>query len=468
MMKIYLFLALATMSFSGWTQQPCPAVRLRVGVVSDIHVSRLSTELETYEYGNSMTFRHALEWFDACGVDAVVCAGDMSDRGTQAMLEICGRIWEDVFPRNHGRDGRPVEPIFIYGNHDSDPKWFDRCSGLLDGKTEEECARLKASSISRNEASSWTRAFGEDWSPIYLKSVKGYSFVCVHWGHERGLGEFLRQRKEDGAISAGRPFFCVQHPAPRGTIYGTHNLDADDGTTSGVLSKYPDAVSISGHSHISCALETSIWQGAFTAIGASSLAYQSRFRDDVPSLNVGGSELASEDPRYPAASSRSREGLLLTVYDDRLVVERREFVRDAKLGPDWVIPLGLRDVTRPYAPAEIQRRLAVPTFPKDARLGVSVSGNMTIVSFPSTLYSADHARCVWYELEVVDGVRTIHRARLMADEFFAPLDGQHGDVRFFLNVTECPQDRKLRFEVRARDIFDRKSEALCFWGRDGS
>lgn len=462
LMRAWMVLVLSVLTFSGWPQQSESAVCLRVGVVSDIHVSRLSVKPETYAYGNSTTFRHALEWFDVQGVDAVVCAGDMSDRGTPEMLKICGRIWREVFPGNRGRDGRPVEPIFIYGNHDSDSRWFDRCSGLLNGKTEEVCARLKSSSISRNEASAWKRAFGEDWSPIYLKRVKGYSFVCAHWGHERGLGEFLRQQEERGTITAGRPFFCVQHPAPRGTIYGTHNLDADDGTTSGVLSKYPDAVSISGHSHISCALETSIWQGAFTAIGASSLAYQSRFRNEVPSLNVGGSEWASEDSRYPAASSRSREGLLLTVYDDRLVVERREFVRDAKLGPDWVIPLGSGDVARPYAPAEVQRRLAVPTFPKEARLSVSVSKDVTTVSFPSALYSADCARCVWYELDVSDGTRTIHRARIMADEFFAPLGVRRGDVRFFLNNVECPQDRKLRFEVRARDIFDRKSEALCF------
>lgn len=39
------------------------------------------------------------------------------------------------------------------------------------------------------------------------------------------------------------------------------------------------------------------------------------------------------------ASRWSRQGMLWKVYDDRIVIRRREFLLGRELGPDWVMPL---------------------------------------------------------------------------------------------------------------------------------
>jgi len=443
--------ALLSLPRSAWAGLGQP--RLRFGVVSDIHVSRYSRQPETYAYGNSTTFRTALEYFRDRGADAVVCAGDMSDRGVTSMLDFCGEVWKDVFPGNKAPDGRTVEPVFVYGDHDSDKGWFDRASGMLRGKSEAEAEAIKANSISRNEACAWEHAFGEKWAPVYLKRVKGYAFVGAHWGHERELGAFLEAHRSE--LKGTLPFFEVQHPHPRGTLYGKYTWGEDGGDSTRALSTFPNAVSFSGHSHTSVALEASVWQGAFTAIGCSSLSYQTLFeRKGVQ--NAGGKG------RYQTASSRSREGLLVSVYDGCLAIERREFVRNESLGPDWIIPLPLDPRHGAFTREETCRRLAAPAFPKEAKLTVVRKGEFFEVNAPSAIYAPDRTRTVWYELAAWrDGAaKPAYAAGLVANEFFAPFGKTPSGMTFKVRPDELGGAGKVRLEVTARDIFDRVSAAL--------
>ena len=426
--------------------------RLKFGVVSDIHVSRLSAKPETYAYGNSTTFKTALEYFRDQGVDAVVCPGDMSDRGLVTMLDVCGQVWRQVFPNNRAPDGRKVEPIFVYGNHDSDKWWFDRASGSLNGKSAAEAETIKAKSISRNEAAAWKHAFGEPWEPVCLKRVNGYAFVCVHWGHEGKLPAFLAAHRDE--LKGSRPFFEVQHPHPKGTLYGKYAWGEDGGATTRALAGFPNVVSLSGHSHTSIALEASVWQGAFTAIGCSSLSYQTRFgRKDVRNVSM-------KDRRYQAASSRSREGMLVTVYDGCLEIERREFVRGEPLGPNWVIPLPVDAGNCPFSYEVQKKRLRPPEFPKGAKLTVTNTKDYIEIGLPSALHALDRTRTIWYELTVFDGGKSVYSATLLADGFFAPYGKIPQTTVFKLRPDELPDDGNFRYEVVARDIFDRVSRPL--------
>ena len=91
--------------------------RLKVGVVSDIHV--IAEDADRPCQGDTRTFRHALRWFDAQGVDAVIVAGDMADNGLVPQLQRVADAWNAVFPNGRSTlDGRKVERCFIYGNHD--------------------------------------------------------------------------------------------------------------------------------------------------------------------------------------------------------------------------------------------------------------------------------------------------------------------------------------------------------------
>ena len=87
----------------------CGTPRMKVGVLSDIHVRNEETQ---------KVFIKALEWYRAQGVDAVLVAGDMADHGLVFQLQLVADAWFKVFPENKTPDGRPVTQLLQYGNHD--------------------------------------------------------------------------------------------------------------------------------------------------------------------------------------------------------------------------------------------------------------------------------------------------------------------------------------------------------------
>ncbi len=82
---------------------------IRFGVVSDVHLLRP---------GHAEMLEKAFVYFRERDVDAVVIPGDIADTGRISELRRCADVFKRVFPKAAGRDGRRVEKVFIYGNHD--------------------------------------------------------------------------------------------------------------------------------------------------------------------------------------------------------------------------------------------------------------------------------------------------------------------------------------------------------------
>ena len=100
------------------------APSLRLGVVSDIHFLLEPKTRKLRKDWDATTFVHALKYFRERNVDAVVLAGDLAESGIVAELQFVMDAWQSVFPQDRGADGRKVERLFIYGNHDIDaPFW---------------------------------------------------------------------------------------------------------------------------------------------------------------------------------------------------------------------------------------------------------------------------------------------------------------------------------------------------------
>lgn len=59
-------------------------------------------------------------------MDAVLIAGDLFTSSDIRELEIVAETWYEVFPGDRGSDGRPVERLFITGNHDLDDWLYHR------------------------------------------------------------------------------------------------------------------------------------------------------------------------------------------------------------------------------------------------------------------------------------------------------------------------------------------------------
>ena len=423
------------------------------GVVSDVHM-RIAADGNGLAAGyDTQTLEHALSWFRDQGVDAVMIPGDLADSGLLPELEAVAAAWFKVFPNDRAPDGRHVERLFVYGNHD----W----NGWVYSKRAETIftneAERRRNMVGLDQKGNWERVFHEPFSLVWRKEVKGYSFVGAHWTKEHCIGSSLADEKgiqgvreffaQTAAFDPSRPFFYFQHPHLKNTCYGPWAWGHDNGEAPQVLSAYPNAVAISGHSHYTLTDERSIWQGAFTALGASSLRYTGLPYNSCPPAGyentIAPKPWRTEVDPYKAmpalgagSTQDGRQGMLVRVYDDRIVFVRREFVYDQSLGDDWVVPLAAA-APRPFDFAVRATQVPAPAFPPDATLSVrkvrgkirggkgvkgavpSAETDVYELSFPGA-NARKGARVLEYviRIEGKDGSRV--EKRLLAEDFHLP------------------------------------------------
>jgi len=370
---------------------------LRFGVVSDVHM-RLSADGRTLERAyDTATFERTLAFFRDNGADAVVIAGDIADSGLFGELKAMADAWYRVFPGDRAPDGRKVERIFVFGNHDA--------FGLKNGsRVFKDAAALRMEAIEADPVRAWDACFHEEWKPFFSKNVKGYDFFCSHWKP----GVWCNGIAETGCSGCGdafraamakcdpsKPFFYVQHPHPRDTVYGNCAWGQDDGSATKLLSAFPQAVAFSGHSHEPLTNEKAIWRGAFTSVATGSLRYLSAGavwnRECTAGYENGGCNYylpgvtRADRPAYiskydapkvmPSETSRFdiRVGQLVSVYGDRIVFEKREFESGLVLCDDWTVEL-------PAKPRSFSVRATETThseFPAGAALAAKVAEGET-------------------------------------------------------------------------------------------
>ena len=359
----------------------CGRPNLVFGVVSDVHIAFVQGGKSLHRSYDTTHLEKAFAYFRDNGADAVVIAGDMAHHGLVGELQAVAATWYRVFPDDRASDGRRVERVFVFGNHD----W----SGIKRGKavfgTDEKA--VIANALRTDPKRFWDACFHEEWKEFYTKTVKGYRFVGANWckglaatGDCNGVREEFIAGLADryatiaGEIDPNLPFFHVQHPHPRGTVHGDV-WGQDDGQSVSVLSAYPNAISFSGHSLTTLLDDKAVWQGGFTAVGTATLR------------NVGSSGLSSgvaagfENDRTPKSAKgadalkvmpeidryAAKQGQLVRVYDDRIVFSRRDFAADAPLSDDLVMPLPAKDA-KPFAFESRRAAAKAPRFAAGAAL----------------------------------------------------------------------------------------------------
>jgi len=450
----------AAMALTGCVTGPVAFAgpRLRLGVVSDIHISTeafLHDEHDRACLSTAEMFERALRYFRGRGVDAVVIAGDLTEYGMVGELERVGEIWREIFPDNRGKDGEKVEKLFILGNHDA-IAWGWKSTyygGYWEG--EEKSGKWNAS-IARDPAAAWQKCFGEPYAPLEIRDVKGYKFVLGHWlpadpskgkwsaGAEvAGFGAFLDAHRSE--LAGLRPFFYIQHAHPKGTCLPFASVDRGGAKTA--LSKFPNAVVLSGHAHQPLTDERGFWHGEFVSIGTASLinAGGRNFRENGSPFAAG----AVEDPRTRHLDTfECRQGLYVTAEDGRLTVERRDFVWGLSVGPDWTVP-------------ETPRSEQLPAFPAEAGLAVVATNDGVQLKFPSANAGG---RTYDYEVRAVlvadDYEDVVAARRILAPDFHLPPEkaDRPGDVWFARGA--LPWGAQIRFEVRPVDCRGRKGNPL--------
>ena len=320
--------------------------RIRFGVISDTHV--------TTPESCAMSEK-AFRYFRSRGADAVMVPGDITDWGVRSGFEYFKATWDKVFA------GTDVVPLFCTGNHDFEGWVYgDMTMDMHANGYSEEEALTKL-----GLAAEWERAFSEKYAPIRVRTVKGYDFISAEWDSFSKVPEWMNQNSM--RFKGDRPFFYFQHPPAKGTTPDGAGW-ADNGACFTAFKNYPNAIAFTGHSHVPFNDERSIWQGEFTSIAVPSLSYAA-----VPlgHENGGDKRDGSSVKAMPRLSCRGDlrggQGYFVSVYDDRMVVERIDVEEDCAEGaPAWVVPLG--GGKRPYAPGLRAAASVAPRFPVGAML----------------------------------------------------------------------------------------------------
>ena len=432
--------------------------KLLVGIVSDPHAN---------SDPNNAYFRKALELFRAREVDAVAIPGDFGFVAKHGELLKSAKAWFDVFPDDRLPDGRKVERIFITGNHDEDGWRYGKpAKDRYAGTTPEESA------FAFNRQKFWREAWHEDYTPVFTKTVKGYTFIGRHWlplkryAGNPALAWFAAHGAE---LPADRPFFYLQHEALTGAtthpdagkiVKGVLWDGADDGAVAKVLSAYPNCVAFTGHTHNPLTFDTGIWQGAFTAIDCGS--------DNHWPFTWGGRENG-----HPGAKemkmfdlTAQRHALVMSVYDDRIVFERRCLIHGEPLGADWVVPLG-PGAPRPYTDAAKNAAEPPPEFPAGAKvevrreMGEDFKGDrheQIVVSFPVVNgTAAPFVRA--FDYEIVPSVAGLRYYAVFSHGLSRPPARDTGPVVCRMKASDFPSG-PISFEVRPRDSRGRTGRAI--------
>lgn len=415
---------------------------LRMGVLSDVHVRSSGPSL--------YPLTGALKWFDAQKVDGVIIAGDIADQGLTEQLRHVGAAWDSIFPDNKASDGRAVEKVFVTGNHDNH-FWKHVSAKKLYPDEKERFDR----SIAKDFNAAWTECFHEEFVRLYRKEIKGYSFLGCQYGSQ-GLSGFVG--KERATLDPSKPFFYVQHQHLKNTCYGPWAGGCDDGESTEALSRCPNAVAFSGHSHYSLTDERSVWQGAFTSIGTASLSYITAPRHgSYENANSDGNRV-SEMPKF--SRRHGKHGMLMEVFADRIVLSRKNMFpgRIEPLGPDWTIPLPFAEPP-PFSFASRTAKAVVPEFPANSQVGVrehdgenrnKAKRRQVTVEFPAAVKGG---RVFDYEVRAetpgTDGNRLVRR--VISPTFHLPRRYDKGKVSCVFAEAELPA--KCCFSVYPRTSF---------------
>jgi predicted phosphodiesterase len=435
-----------------------PKPRLKFGVLSDVHV-------RDDKQCDSTTLKRAFAYFRDNGADAVLIAGDIADQGYVSQLKYAADAWYSVFPGDKAPDGRHVEKLFVYGNHDIDGwRWGRKKEQLEDPKVLADAIGASEEKIART----WEECFHEKFEPVWIKDVKGYKFIGCHWGHFDKVEAFVKSHAAE--LKGPKPFFYTQHPHPKDTCMGTWAWGHDAGQSTRALSAFPNSVAFSGHSHYTLTDERTVWQGSFTSINTSSLRYTSldyNFRENAPG-NSGGYRLwkpSGDTPRF--GTGEGRQGMLVEVGDGALVIHRIEFVWGESLGDDWVVPVP----AAAGGPLDFAKRAAkrkAPVFEESARAKAAVESGKDGVKFVSVSFPAAKSvdKCRVFEYEVSANIleddvdMAVAVRRVLAPDFFLPDSkcGRSGLCRF--RLSDLPQKAALRFEVRPVECFGLKGRPI--------
>ena len=420
-LSIFVYLAsLMTPSFVS----PVPEIEqddfvpvLRFVAASDTHIETLG-DTGCKRTSAMIKTAYAISEADADykNLDAVVFSGDITDNGRRNSFYAFAAVTD-----NEIREG--TERLAVVSKaHDS----YAFLNNSLDVFT----------GITGQEETDFHRVInGFHFIGISRSStLKHYTDEQVKW-----LDENLASAVAD---DPEKPVFVFQHEHVKDTVYGSSKTDGWGlDVFTEVLSKYPQAVHISGHSHFPANDPRAVWQGSFTAINDGGLAYYE--------LAVDG-----KNGQFPEEKDRMSQALIIEVDADNRVLVKVLDVDEGKIMREFLIDNIGEENKEKYSFEKRKENSSAPVFQEDATLAYEKKGIKHYITVPQATVSGDN-EVFLYRISVVNEKgKTVYEDWAFSQYFFAD---KPESITFDGFVT---LNKSFTVKVCAEDVWGNRSEPL--------
>ena len=409
---------------------------LRFAITSDTHLfnryqgsdpqeARLANVFKvSYNYAKQSTYNK---------LDAVLVAGDISEGDAGEFV-----MFKDIVDANI-QEGTQL--IVGMGNHDF--------RGGLEASawTEDAAKKLEAA---------FKETFGLESADQHVV-IGGYHFISLSPNAENlgnNVGESYSEAKlawleaeiqKAIAEDATKPVFVMQHHHASGTVYGSGAAGGKQAGLYNLLSKYPQVVDFSGHSHYPVNDPRNVWQGAFTAIGTGTLYYTGFDINGGPSgvspdgyqgdYSTSGSKNGADYGVFQIIELNADNDIRVIVYDLRSFEELSRFV-----------------IPNPVENKDFKIEQAVPEFAEDTDIYYE-DGYIYV----QQAVSEDIIES--YRVEVYEGDKFIGTYYGLSGYVY-PKQLQPEYVR--IKVGELAENKGYTVKVYAVNVYGEKSDALVF------
>ena len=206
-----------------------------------------------------------------------------------------------------------------------------------------------------------------------------------------------------------KPVFVFQHEHVKDTVYGSSKTDGWGlDVFTQVLSKYPQVVHISGHSHFPANDPRAVWQGTFTAINDGGLAYFE--------LAVDG-----KNGQFPEEKDRMSQALIIEVDADNRVLVKVLDVDEGKIMREFLIDNIAEKNKEKYSFESRGEKADAPVFPDGASLAYEKKGLKHYITVPQADVSEDNEVFV-YRISVINkNGKTVHEDWAFSQYFFSDM-----------------------------------------------
>ncbi|MBQ9501466.1 MAG: metallophosphoesterase [Lentisphaeria bacterium] len=328
---------------------------LKLGVLGD--VQGLPAR---HDWGMN-NFSRALDILKEKGVDVLLSLGDIAEGGDPDTYALYWEMIEERF----GKGG--IRHFACEGNHDLGNGHRPDFSAIF----RQVCAGLRRPD-----------------KFICHEKISGYDFIAAS---ETACGVYSHEVCAElagklASLPREKPVFVLTHYPPYGTMAGSFDDKAGIRPLREVLDRFPQVISLSGHTHWPLEDERCIWQGRFTAVTASSLSYGCM--NERCFNSVGGI--------IPFARE-AVQLLYMELFPDRLEIERVQVLDRSPAGERWRVRLPYRPEEAFYTDARPGSGSA-PRFPAGARLLTRYDYGYMYLAFERT---EEGVPALYYDVELV-------------------------------------------------------------------